>query len=115
MSPTHQVKVVLVEELGDDVRPKRERDASIILAPSAQVSFRILVIGCAINKNQYQLHFIHIQFIKVSSLMGGNVAECSMRCLWEKRLLRPGFVINIKLVQWISFCKRVSLSYIKKD
>ena len=57
MSPTHQVKVVLVEELGDDVRPKRERDASIILAPSAQVSFRILVIGMCDKQESVSVAF----------------------------------------------------------
>jgi hypothetical protein len=37
MSSTNKVKVVLVEELGDDIGPEGEGDAPVVFAPPGQV------------------------------------------------------------------------------
>lgn len=41
MRPTDQVQVVSVQELGHHVGPKRERDATVILAPSLHIFVRV--------------------------------------------------------------------------
>ena len=41
MCPTHEIQVVFVEKLCDDVGPEGEGDAAVVVAPAAKILFRI--------------------------------------------------------------------------
>jgi len=41
MCPADEIQVMFVQELGDDLCPKRERDAPIILSPSHRLLIRV--------------------------------------------------------------------------